>query len=74
MESKLDVVTGVIEKLREEALKYSGGLVVESTPTLVKEKIDVWGGKRSDYAIMRGLKDAIDPEGIFCPGRFVGSI
>jgi len=74
LESKLDVVTGVIEKLREEALKYSGGLVVESTPTLVKEKIDVWGGKRSDYAIMRGLKDAIDPEGIFCPGRFVGSI
>lgn len=74
LQSKLDVVTGVIKKLREEAMKYSGSLVIESTPTLVKEKIDVWGGKRSDYVVMRGLKDAIDPERIFCPGRFVGSI
>lgn len=74
LQSKLDVVTGVIKKLREEAMKFSGGLVIEATPTFVKEKINVWGERRSDYAVMRSLKDTIDPEGIFCPGRFVGSI
>ncbi|NQU04226.1 MAG: FAD-binding oxidoreductase [Syntrophaceae bacterium] len=73
-ESKVGAAAEMIEKLREEAVKFSGGLVVESTPTLLKEKVSVWGGMRGDYAVMRSLKDTIDPKGIFCPGRFVESI
>lgn len=74
LESRVDDVAKMIEKLRAEAVTFSGGSIIESAPTLLKEKVSVWGDMRSDYAVMRSLKDTIDPEGIFCPGRYVGNI
>jgi glycolate oxidase FAD binding subunit len=48
--------------------------VVESSPLLIKKQIDVWGEARSDYEVMRRLKEQMDPEGVLSPGRFVGGI
>jgi glycolate oxidase FAD binding subunit len=64
----------LIEKLTAEAVKYGGGLVVESSPLSIKKKVDVWGQSRSDYVIARRLKEQIDPTGVLNIGRFVGGI
>jgi glycolate oxidase FAD binding subunit len=64
----------LIEKLTAEAMKYGGGLVVESSPLSIKKKVDVWGQSRSDYLVARRLKEQIDPAGILNIGRFVGGI
>jgi len=74
LRSTVDSFVGLIEKLTAEAVKYGGGLVVESSPLSIKKKVDVWGGPRSDYVIARRLKEQIDPGGILNVGRFVGGI
>jgi glycolate oxidase FAD binding subunit len=65
---------GLIKRFTSEAVKYEGNLVVESSPVLIKKRIDVWGEARSDHRVMRRLKEQIDPVGILNPGRFVGGI
>jgi len=72
--SKVDSYVELIEKLTAEAVKYGGGLVVESSPLSIKKKVDVWGKSRSDYVVARRLKEQIDPAGILNIGRFVGGI
>jgi glycolate oxidase FAD binding subunit len=72
--SKVESFVELIEKLTAEAVKYGGGLVVESSPLSIKKKVDVWGQSRSDYLIARRLKEQIDPAGILNIGRFVGGI
>ncbi len=72
--SKVDSFVDLIEKLTVEAVKNEGSLVVESSPLSVKKKVDVWGKSRSDYPVVRRLKEQIDPAGILNTGRFVGGI
>jgi glycolate oxidase FAD binding subunit len=72
--SKVESFVELIEKLTAEAVKYGGGLVVESSPLSIKKKVDVWGQPRSDYLVARRLKEQIDPAGILNMGRFVGGI
>ena len=72
--SKVDFFVDLIEKLTAEAVKNEGSLVVESSPLVIKKKIDVWGKSRSDYPVVRRLKEQIDPAGILNIGRFVGGI
>ena len=71
---KIGSLIEIIEKLRSEAVKNEGNLVVESSPLSIKKKVDVWGQSRSDSQIMHRLKEQIDPAGILNPGRFVGGI
>ncbi|MDI7260978.1 MAG: FAD-binding oxidoreductase [Thermodesulfobacteriota bacterium] len=72
--SKTESIVEFIGKLTFEAAKWEGHIIVESSPLAVKEKVDVWGQPRSDYQVMRRLKEEIDPAGILSPGRFVGGI
>jgi len=72
--SKVESLIELIRRFTSEAVKHEGNLVVESSPLLIKKRIDVWGEPRSDYEVMRRLKERIDPAGIFNPGRFVGGI
>ncbi|HVP81126.1 MAG TPA: FAD-binding oxidoreductase, partial [Thermodesulfobacteriota bacterium] len=72
--SKVESFVELIEKLTSEAVKNGGGLVVESSPLSVKKRVDVWGQSRSDYVVVRRLKEQIDPAGILNMGRFVGGI
>ncbi|MEW6719936.1 MAG: FAD-binding oxidoreductase [Thermodesulfobacteriota bacterium] len=64
----------LIGRLTEEAAKREGNLVVESCPPEIKEKVSVWGRERSDRAVMRRLKEKLDPRGVLNPGRFVGGM
>ena len=64
----------LIREFSSLAGQADGQLMVERSPAPLKKEMDVWGGPRGDYEIMRRLKHEIDPKGIFNPGRFVGGI
>ena len=64
----------LIGKLTSQAVENGGNLVVESSPLSVKKQVNVWGEARSDYSLMRRLKEQIDPAGILNKGRFVEGI
>jgi len=51
-----------------------GHLVWTRVPAAWKAEVDVWGPARGDFALMRGIKTALDPGGLFSPGRFVGRL
>ena len=72
--AKTDPLVDLIGKFTAEAVKHDGNLVVESCPTELKAKISVWGRPRTDYVVMRRLKEKVDPVGVLNPGRFVGGL
>lgn len=74
IQSKKKSLLSLAKEFSSVAERNGGHLVVESSPPVFKKGIDVWGGQRGDYEIMRRLKREIDPKGILNPGRFVGGI
>lgn len=70
-------VIGDIAAIRERARELGGTAVVEHCPLAVKAGIDVWGGGAAmagELAIMRRIKDNLDPAGVLNPGRFMGGL
>ncbi|MNR84019.1 putative FAD-linked oxidoreductase [compost metagenome] len=63
-----------VEALRANATARRGHLVVLRAPRPWKEGWDVWGPTRSDFPLMKAVKQAFDPRGTLSPGRFVGGL
>ncbi len=74
LDSRVDSIVELVTQFTSEASQYEGNLVVESSPPSIKERVDIWGKPRSDYRIMRRIKEQIDPAGTLNPGRFLGGI
>jgi glycolate oxidase FAD binding subunit len=52
-----------------------GFMTWERVPEAFASRVgDVWGPVRQDFTIMRGIKQSLDPNGLFSPGRFVGGL
>lgn len=62
------------ETARAAAHRHGGWAVFESMPAELRGRLDPWGFDTPALAIMRRVKTALDPHGLFSPGRFVGGV
>jgi glycolate oxidase FAD binding subunit len=67
----LEQATGTLNQLRQRAREARGHVVVLQCPPQWKENVSVWGPAGGDVALMRAIKEKLDPRRIFNPGRFV---
>jgi glycolate dehydrogenase FAD-binding subunit len=65
---------GAVTALREVAAAHGGHLVVQRAPDEIIGRVDVWGPTQPGLALMKKLKQDLDPNGILNPGRFVGGV
>jgi len=60
--------------LRTRARQHGAWVVFEALPAELRDRVDPWGFDQPALRLMRGVKQAFDPAGVFSPGRFVGGI
>lgn len=63
-----------VDRLRLEAGRLGGSVMLTRCPIQRKPSLDVWGPRRPDWAIAERVKAALDPGHVLNPGRFVGTI
>jgi glycolate oxidase FAD binding subunit len=56
------------------ASERGGNVVVEECPPEWKAGLSIWGMARDDFWLMHRIKNQLDPDNIFNPGRFVDGI
>jgi glycolate oxidase FAD binding subunit len=61
----------MLKGLLATATAARGNLIVTRCPPAWKAALPVWGAPRGDAGLMRRVKDALDPRGLFNPGRFL---
>ena len=64
----------ILMGLQERAAAARGNVVLPHCPPAWKRSLSVWGAPRGDAWLMRRVKAALDPRGVFNPGRFVDAI
>ena len=60
--------------IRQFLTPTGGTVVLLKAPSLVRQKVDVWGNVGSSMPLMRRIKEQFDPRGILNRGRYVGGI
>ena len=64
----------LVDRLMDRSGRLEGNLVVERAIPGLKKRLLMWGLPPGDIALMKRLKEQMDPLGILSPGRFVGGI
>ena len=54
--------------------KLDGNATIPWCPSEWKPALNIWGPNRSDFELMRKLKNLFDPGGVLSPGRFAAGI
>lgn len=72
--SSKERLCGEVRGLFSWAERKRGSATLLYAPDWLKEKVNVWGPVRPDFALMQRVKRAFDPQNIFAPGRFVGGL
>ncbi|MBI3785510.1 MAG: FAD-binding oxidoreductase [Deltaproteobacteria bacterium] len=60
--------------LRQCVAHTGGHVVFDRLPPDARGHLDPWGDAIPGFALMRGIKQKLDPRGILSPGRFVGKL
>ena len=63
------VARGVLRRARTIA-----SAVLLAAPREIARALDVWGPPPPDFFLMKKIKQALDPDGVFAPGGFVGGL
>ena len=69
-----DVILKATRELQKKVVELGGHAIVERCPWEWKADLDVWGPPRNDYWLMHRIKESLDPDNVFNPGRFVDGI
>ena len=72
--SDIASTAAAVDGFRGLATSVGGYAVVERCSAQAKAHLDVWGDPGEGLALMRRLKQQMDPGRILSPGRFVGGI
>jgi glycolate oxidase FAD binding subunit len=67
-------VSAFLNNLLERCSAVKGNMVIERVKPELKSELPVWGAERDDIRVMKRLKENLDPDRIFSPGRFVSRI
>ena len=69
---------GTFAKVAKDVFVLAAGKQGHATllhaPLGLKQQMSVWGAAPGDFSIMKKVKQAFDPDGIFAPGRYVGGL
>jgi FAD/FMN-containing dehydrogenase len=60
--------------MADKASELGGHALVEKAPDEFKQENDVCGRPRPAWGIMHRLKNVLDPQNIFAPGRLPGKL
>ncbi len=63
-----------LERLRTKAEALGGSLMLENASSEIKTEFDSWGAAGTSLDLMKRVKQQLDPNCMFSPGRFVGGI
>jgi glycolate oxidase FAD binding subunit len=61
----------MLKELQDTAAAAHGNVVVLRCPSAWKKTLPVWGTPRGDAALMRAVREKLDPRRLFNPGRFL---
>jgi glycolate oxidase FAD binding subunit len=73
-EISLDALKATLDVVRPLAQQASGNITLPRCPETWKGPLPIWGTTRGDAVVMRKIKLALDPHGLFNPGRFLEGI
>ena len=62
------------EGVRAAAEQHGGAMSVLGGWSALGQEFDAWGRLRTDYELIRAVKNRFDPRGVMNPGRFVGGL
>jgi glycolate oxidase FAD binding subunit len=63
-----------VKEIRAFVERKGGYAVVQHAPLALRRELDVWGEKPAYFSLIEGIKQAIDPQKMLNPKRFVGGI
>ncbi|WAH35227.1 FAD-binding oxidoreductase [Alicyclobacillus dauci] len=63
-----------VTNLRTVVARYGGTVVIENGSVGLRQRVDAFGAAGSGFVIHQRIKEAIDPQHIMNPGRFLGGI
>ncbi len=67
-------LAAALHDVRQGVAATGGSVLVCDAPAAIRPAFDSWGAPPPSIGIMRALKDQLDPDHRFAPGRFVGGI